>query len=146
MSATVVFLVSVCIGLAFDLGRRLERRRSVDYKKRWTESIKVIEGLTAEGSLPRRSRPERHRAIAEARAVSTRPKPPPSKTPIADLVDRSEQMSIIHKMASWDRRDLEIARARKGLPRVDDLKGMAGWDVKSVLVAHAQNERLPLSQ
>jgi hypothetical protein len=41
-------------------------------------------------------------------------------------------------MESWDRKDLEIARARQGLPPVDDLRGMESWDKKAVLTARAK--------
>ena len=49
-------------------------------------------------------------------------------------------LKMLHSMATWDRAAIEIARAKKGLPPKDDLRGMASWDIKDVMKARADAE------
>jgi len=98
------------------------------YERRWQSAVEL---LGAEGALS----PEQIKEI-------TAPTPIVQVLPPAVAEDGSYSLSLLHSMYSEDRRDLEVERAKNGLPRVDDLEGMFSEDVSAVLRAHAKKPPL----
>jgi hypothetical protein len=120
--AVIAFLAGALAG-ALLLWRLLPERlkHHVDYKQRWEDAVGL---LGTQGQL-----------TAEQIAQIT---PDPCDVPPAASPEASLPAETLHRMESWDRKDLEIARARQGLPPVDDLRGMESWDKKAVLTARAK--------
>ena len=123
--AIVAFLLGAVAG-AVILWRLLPARlrQHVDYKQRWEDAIGL---LGTQGQLTQ----EQVDALTAGERAATEPAATPQPAAPATL-------KILHSMASWDRKDAEIARAKNGLPPLDDLAGMASWDQKDVLKARAK--------
>jgi hypothetical protein len=123
----VVFLLGVLAGMVL-LWKAMPHRlkRHIDYKQRWEDAVHL---LGTEGNL-----------TAEQVRQITVPSPPQAAcatSPQAALPSLATKAAL-RSMASWDRKDIEITRAQRGLPPVDDLTGMATWDKKDVLEARAR--------
>jgi hypothetical protein len=82
------------------------------YRKRWLDALELMK---SEGQI----------SDAQLKEITKAAEPPAPK-----LNDKGRP--IYRSMASWDRRDLEIERARAGLEPEDDLRGMASWDIRDV--------------
>lgn len=93
----------------------------IDYKDRWLAAVKLLGG---EGQLTDEQVTEITRgATASPQAVR-------------DLKGLSQE--VLNDMFSDDRRDLEIARAKNGLPPIDDLNDMFSDDIRDVMKARAK--------
>jgi hypothetical protein len=128
----LVFLTGLVTG-AIALWRMLPGRlkHHIDYKQRWEEAITL---LGNQGQLT-----DEQIAKIRGEVQPREPQPDPPGGPIwphhryASTEPSPAVLKALHNMASWDRKDAEIARARRGLPPLDDLVGMASWDAKDVL-------------
>lgn len=126
----VVFVIAFLLGAAAGavlLWRLLPARfrQHVDYKERWEAAIGL---LGTQGQL----------TAGQFSMLMGGIPVKPASSPESPLVAAAATLRAIHEMASWDRRDLEISRAKRGLPPVDDLADMASWDQKAVLAARAK--------
>lgn len=101
------------------------KAKNVDYKARWLAAVALL-GETG------RLTPEEVASITGETSLHVRVEA--TKTSAATL-------ATLHGMRSWDRAALEVARANKHLPPLDDLQGMKSWDIQSVLEARMANER-----
>lgn len=115
-------------------------KRHVDYKQRWEDAVALL------GTQGRLTEEQVKKITAPQPAVKTLPPPAALTVRIAHqgnpemrMPPSLETRQALRSMASWDRAELEIDRARRGLPPADDLRGMASWDVKDVLQARAEN-------
>lgn len=117
----VVLLAGIFLGVTGTL-RLIPKGRTVniDYRQRWEDAV----ALLGEGQL----------TDEQVRKIS----PEPSRVAVIHDKPTPEILRTLHSMASWDRKTIEIQRARNGLPPVDDLAGMASWDKKAVLLARAE--------
>lgn len=120
--AILIAMFSGVAGGALIMWGLLPRRykQHIDYKQRWQDAIRL---LAEQGQL---SEDQVRRISGNASPVA-----PPGEVQPASL-------RTLHSLATWDRKELEISRAREGLPPVDDLKGMASWDITAVLKARAK--------
>lgn len=135
LALPLTFLLGALAGAAV-LYRVLPARlkRNVDYRERWQAAVGL---LGTQGQLS-----------AEQVKTITAPAPvrPAVRRQVQSGGDGSIQiqaggdvtLSALYHMASWDRADVEIERARQGLPPVDDLYGMATWDAAAVIKARAR--------
>jgi len=126
----IAFLVGAAAGAAILwhlLPARL--RQHVDYKQRWEDAIGL---LGSQGQLTREQ--------VDSLTVQAPIHPPAAEPafPVTPVQPSTATLRALRSMASWDRKDVEIARASRGLPPVDDLVGMATWDKKAVLKARAE--------
>lgn len=119
------FLLGAAAG-ALVLWRALPSRlrQHVDYRQRWEAAVGL---LGTQGRLT----PEQVSQVTGRTAGKPEPAPVPGQA-------RNAVLRELHDMTSWDRKDLEIARAKQHLPPVDDLQGMASWDKAAVLKARAK--------
>lgn len=127
--------VGICLGL---WARKVPRPQNIDYKERWEAAVKLL------GDTDRLTK-EEVQQITEPAARPSQPadslQPQPSSQPIDNsppVPPATATLRSLHRMASWDRKDIEIERAKAGLPPVDDLFGMTSWDVRDVLKARAR--------
>lgn len=120
-----------------------QRRHNIDYKERWESAVALLgdSGQLTDEQV-RQITAGQPAALAPAGAdapaaeqISPAPAPVHRRAAPAPAVPHS----VLATMASWDRRDLEVNRARAGLPSVDDLRGMAPWDKRDVLKARARH-------
>jgi hypothetical protein len=112
--------IGLWLGHKFNELEAKARAEDLTYKDKWMAAVKL---LGEEGRLT----PEQIEQI-------TGPKHQPVKELNDELLLYPDQKQF-RSMSSWDRRDLEVQRARQGLPPADDLKGMSSWDRKDVLKA-----------
>jgi hypothetical protein len=101
-------------------------KHHIDYKQRWEGAVSL---LGAQGQLT-------DEQVRQIRGYDQQPPPSPvpgTAKPGTSTGPSAATLRTLHSMASWDRKDAEILRARKGLPPLDDLIGMASWDIKAVL-------------
>jgi hypothetical protein len=144
MTAVIAFTLGVLAGLLFIfrlLPARFKRRpQNVDYKERWLAAVSLL-GDTG------RLTDEQVRRISAPSGEQPSCSPPPvvavsslkRVTSTTNTITTTTSQSVLHRMATWDRRDLEVSRAQAGLPPADDLRGMASWDVRDVLNARAEH-------
>lgn len=98
------------------------RVNNVDYKERWLEAVAL---LGDEGRLT----PEEVRRISGEQTLTER---------VETAKISNEMKTSLRSMASWDRADLEIQRAKEHKPPLDDLVGMSSWDKADVLKARVK--------
>jgi hypothetical protein len=108
----------------------------VDYKERWLQAVSLL-GET--GRLT-----DEQVASLRGEAPVSPPQPPPLKSaPVLPAVTQDQQLlptqRTLHALAPWARRDLEVARARQGLPPLDDLAGLPDWAITQILKARLQH-------
>ena len=119
----IIFLGGMISGAAALLFLRPRRiMRHTDYRERWEEAVKLLgsqEQLTAE-QVSRLLNGD----------VTT---PGHARDPVPAVTQKE-----LHSMPSWDRKSIEIARAKAGLPPADNLTGMASWDKRDVLTTRAR--------
>jgi hypothetical protein len=129
--AIIAFLLGAIAG-AVILWRALPARlrQHVDYRQRWEDAIGL---LGNQGQLTQ----EQVNGLLAGTTRQAASEPVLAPAPV-----QAATLRTLHAMASWDRKDLEVVRARKGLPPVDDLSGMTSWDQAAVLKARAKAERL----
>lgn len=123
------FFLGVILGMAWlwnALPARL--RRHIDYRQRWEDAVAL---LAAQGTLTDEQVQKAGRVPAPEAQM---------QIPVQSSAKASVQPSqaLLHGLASWHRRDIEVTRAEKGLPPVDDLQGMASWHQRDVLEARAR--------
>lgn len=87
------------------------RVRIEEYRKRWLDALELMK---SEGQIS-------DEQVKKLTAEAAPPQP-------VQQMSRARQMD----MSTWDRRDLEIERAKHGLAPADDLRGMASWDIRDV--------------
>lgn len=131
----LVFLLGGITG-ALVLWQWLPQRlkHHIDYRQRWEDAVTL---LGNQGQLT----DEQVALIRGGAQPVVRPEPAaPQAEPArnSDPVVSRATLRTLHNMATWDRRETEIARARRGLPPLDDLEGMASWDVREVLKARTK--------
>ena len=109
-------------------------RQHVDYKQRWEDAIGLLgaQGQLTEEQVSQITAPRAAPEPAEVRQYQR------AGSHSVNLQAGRDISRTLRNMASWDRKEVEITRARKGLPPVDDLVGMASWDQKAVLEARAK--------
>lgn len=114
-------------------------RQHADYRERWQAAVRL---LGAEGRLTG----EQVAEILAPAAGQPSPGPvqPASSLPRPAASARGKaaagtSLQVLHGMFSKDRRDLEIERARNGLPPLDDLAGMFSSDIREVMKARARH-------
>lgn len=124
----LIFLIGIVTGGAL-LWQWLPQRlkHHIDYKQRWENAVTL---LGNQGQLT-------DEQITLIRG-SAQPAPVPESAAPRHSGPTAATLRTLHSMASWDRKDAEIARARHGQPPLDDLEGMASWDVKDVLEARTR--------
>lgn len=93
-------------------------KHHIDYRQRWEDAVAL---LGMQGQLT-----DEQVSLIHAE----RPTPPETTT--------AETLRMLHSMASWDRKAIEVTRAENGLPPVDDLLGMSSFDKRTVMTARAQ--------
>lgn len=128
----VAFLLGAAAG-ATVLWRILPARlrQHVDYRQRWEDAVSL---LGTQGQLTKKQ-------VDQLTGGSPVPVPVKAQQQPATTA----ALQALHSMASWDRKSLEVTRAKNGLAPFDDLAGMASWDKKLVLEARAKAEarRIP---
>jgi hypothetical protein len=90
------------------------------YRERWQSAVKLLQ---VEGK------------ITDEQYEELLAKPEPKQI----SSNRSERQLIFDEMYSEDRADLEVARAKQGLPPEDDLQGMWSEDIARVMKARIKN-------
>jgi hypothetical protein len=123
-----VATAAFCCGIKF-AGPKRPQIESIDYKERW---IAAVELLGDQGQLTS----EQVKSISAVQK-KIRPEPPKSSGAVLDRRGRPGSGPYAG-MASWDRLEVQKARAKAGLPDDDDLEGMASWDKADVLKTRAK--------
>lgn len=113
--AILICAALVCCALSFTAGLRFEYRRSIDYKSRWQESVKTLESVMEGGEAKKEI-------------------PPPKKVQGHITLDQG----TLNQLLWWDRRDLEIKRAKEGKLPIDNLKGLPDFAKGAVIKARIQ--------
>jgi hypothetical protein len=134
MIVIALALAGLGAGLLLVTAGLRRRPARVDYRERWLQAVSLLgeEGrLTDEQVTQITGTDEQVAQIAGATAT------PPAAPPARAIAAPASQ-AVLRRMESWDRRDLEVTRAKRGLPPADDLAGMESWDQRDVLQARAR--------
>ena len=136
-------LLAVVLGsiLGFFLTRVIKSRTSrqpleqnVDYKELWEEVLLLL------GRADKLT-PEQIQEITEARqSIEAGRLGDTNHVPAGCTVTSSATQETLNGMQSYERRNLEVKRAKKGLPPQDDLNGMLSWHISDVLDARLEAE------
>lgn len=128
----IVFLIGIVTGAAL-LWQWLPQRlkHHIDYRQRWEDAVTL---LGNQGQLT----DEQITLIRGGAQPAAQPEPARKPDRGGEPAVTAATLRTLHGMASWDRKDAEIARARHGQPPLDDLEGMASWDVRDVLEARSR--------
>jgi tRNA(Glu) U13 pseudouridine synthase TruD len=102
--------------VAFLAGWFAHRRLNTNYKQRWITSKNALQSAIENGIVEKR-------VEIEERVVERLP----------ESAEKEEIRKRLHKLAGWERQELEEARLEKGLAPVDDLRGLAGWEYKEMM-------------
>jgi hypothetical protein len=97
--------------------------KNVDYKERWLAAVALL------GEIGRLTPEE------VTRISGDKPVPETLTERVESAKPTIETKTALRSMKSWDRCALEITRAEKGLPPLDDLVGMKSWDKEAVIEA-----------
>jgi hypothetical protein len=111
------------------VGSVVMKRRMIDYKGRWKEALALLE--------------EEKKATAQLEeGLLTSEQIEQRKQERYEAENRQVIQRRLHGMFSEDRAELEIQRAKKSLPPLDDLDGMFSEDIAAVMKArmHASTE------
>jgi hypothetical protein len=110
-----VVLGALFSGLAF----AYVKHTSVNYKARWQNAVSLL---------------------SQEESLRETPDVKPAKlTPGANFAPGVTQRTL-NLMSSYDRAELEIKRAEKKLPPLDDLSDMSFYDKRKVIQARMKNE------
>lgn len=124
--AVITFVIGIMIGataLFFMIPGHY--KKNIDYKERWESALDI---LTHENKITR----------AQFRQLMGIEEVPPEP--------RELRQYDLERLSSIDRRKIAVKRAELGLPPVDDLDGMFGWDAYRVSRARTAAELRRMQQ
>lgn len=96
------------------IGKRVGRNepKNIDYKERWQETSALLQSVDLDAI-----KPEQRKEIEAATGKGS---------------GSATKTLNYHKLAGWQRVDLELDRLAAGLAPRDDLQGLAGWQVVDI--------------